>query len=230
MLFSKDLRRPETGHPRIAPALKVLPLVLFVLISACGSSSDTADTNPGGGNRPPSISGDPPTTSVVNRPYSFTPQAADPDGDTLTFNGQNIPSWTDFDTGTGTISGTPSMGNIGTYQNIVISVSDGQQSTSMSAYDVEVTQIGTGSATLTWSAPVRNSDGSVLTDLVGYIIFYGTSSRNYTQQVRIENPGITTYQIDGLSNGTYYFAAKAVNKAGVESNLSAEAVKDIQGT
>lgn len=39
-----------------------------------------------------------------------------------------------------------------------------------------------GSATLSWTPPTKNTDGSRLTDLAGYKIYYGTSEK-YFQRV-----------------------------------------------
>ena len=63
------------------------------------------------------------------------------------------------------------------------------------------------SATLTWVAPTTNADGTPLTDLAGYKIYYGTSSGVYSVIIDVGN--ITTYKIDNLSPGTYYFSVTA---------------------
>jgi hypothetical protein len=43
-------------------------------------------------------------------------------------------------------------------------------------------QKGNGTATLAWTAPTRNSDGSKITGLAGYYIYYGTSPSNLNQR------------------------------------------------
>jgi hypothetical protein len=79
-----------------------------------------------------------------------------------------------------------------------------------------------GVATLDWTPPTENTDGSPLTDLAGYDIHYGTSSGDYTQSVAVSNPGLATYVVDNLTPGTYYFSVAAVNSEGTESPLSSE--------
>ena len=74
-----------------------------------------------------------------------------------------------------------------------------------------------GSATLDWMPPTQNSDGSVLTNLAGYTVYYGTSPGSLTQTVKITNPGLTAYTIPNLPSGTWYFAVSAYSSAGVES-------------
>jgi len=117
----------------------------------------------------------------------------------------------------------PTLGDIGSSTNIRISVSDGQATVSMSGFAIDVTQTATASTTLSWTAPTENEDGTTLTDLAGYKIYYGKSSGNYFSSIHIDNPGITTYMIENLSPDTYFFAATAFNSAGVESRYSEEA-------
>ena len=161
----------------------------------------------------------------MNEMYDFTPNASDIDGDTLTFQIQNQPSWAEFDAKTGRVYGQPTLGDVGTFSNIVISVSDGQDSASLSAFTITVSQASLGSVTLNWQPPSQNTDGSPLTDLAGYRLYFGKSSRQYNNEITIDNPGLTTYVVDNLSPDTYYFAATAVNAEGMESAYSGEAVR-----
>lgn len=87
--------------------------------------------------------------------------------------------------------------------------------------------VGSGTATLSWYAPTENTDGSALTDLTGYRIYYGTDADALTQSVNIDTVGITTYVVSNLGTGTWYFAIKAYNATGVESDLSNVASKTI---
>ena len=66
-----------------------------------------------------------------------------------------------------------------------------------------------------------------MSNLAGYKIYYGTSSSSLSKTVQISNPGVSSYVIDNLSPATYYFAVKAYNTAGVESQLSNTASKTI---
>ena len=79
-----------------------------------------------------------------------------------------------------------------------------------------------GSAQLTLGAPSRNTDGSLVTDLVAFKIYYGTSSGEYSNEIYLDNPGISTYVVQNLSPNTYFFAATAINGSNVESDLSNE--------
>src|SRR5882724_2539585 len=77
-----------------------------------------------------------------------------------------------------------------------------------------------GVATLDWMPPTENSDGSVLTNLAGYTVYYGTSASNLTQSVKITNPGLSAYTLSNLSSGTWYFALTSYSSTGVESARS----------
>ncbi|MDM8549901.1 putative Ig domain-containing protein [Desulfobacterales bacterium HSG2] len=90
----------------------------------------------------PIISGTPPTSVSEDSPYSFTPEAADEEaGGTLTFSVTNKPEWADFDTATGTLTGTPENSHVGTTVGIVISVSDGEETTSLEPFELTVTNV-----------------------------------------------------------------------------------------
>ena len=56
-----------------------------------------------------------------------------------------------------------------------------------------------GFATLSWDPPSINADGTTLTDLAGYKIYYGTSSGNYSQSIDVGN--VTTYSVNNLTDG-----------------------------
>jgi hypothetical protein len=110
----------------------------------------------------------------------------------------------------------------------VIRVSDGQATTSLAAFNVAVVAVAAGSATLSWTPPTRNTDGSSLTNLAGYRIYWGRSQGSYTSSATLNSAGLTSYVIDQLTPGTWYFVATAVNSQGVESSFSNAASKTIQ--
>lgn len=79
-----------------------------------------------------------------------------------------------------------------------------------------------GTVTLSWEAPTENSDGSALVDLKGYKVHYGAASKRYSDTIKVSNAGLTTYVVQNLPAGTYYFAVSAYDSAGRESRLSGE--------
>ena len=206
--------------------------LITVLISACGGGGSggapASSGDPGSpGNAPPSITGQPSATVVYSDNYSFTPGASDPDGDDVFFVIKNIPSWASFEPATGELSGRPSLGDVGVYENIVISASDGIASVALPAFSITVVETAPGTITLTWQPPTQNVDGSPLDDLAGYVIHYGMTSGVYDNDIRIENPGLTSYVIENLAAGTYYIVATSFNSVGVESEYSGEIVASV---
>jgi hypothetical protein len=91
-----------------------------------------------------------------------------------------------------------------------------QNSSAASASD----EGGVGQATLSWMAPDENTDGTPLTNLAGYRIYYGTVADVLDQVIDIPSVGVTTYVVENLTAGTYYFSIRAYNSAGAESALS----------
>lgn len=77
---------------------------------------------------------------------------------------------------------------------------------------------------LTWVPPTQNEDGTAYTNPGGYVLYYGTASRSYTNTQRVDNPQVVMAEISALNPGVqYYFTATAINTAGVESLYSNEA-------
>lgn len=76
-------------------------------------------------------------------------------------------------------------------------------------------------ARLTWVAPTQRSDGSALTNLAGYRIFYGAAPSSMTQTIQIADPSILQRLVDGLDVGNWYFNMLAYDADGVESERSA---------
>ena len=181
-------------------------------------------------NSAPTISGQPETSIPEGNYYSFAPTAYDADGDTLTFSIANKPSWASFNTGTGRITGTPRTSDVGTYANIVISASDGKASDALPPFSVNVSPAdqATSSVTVSWARPTINADGSNLTDLAGYMLYYGTVSGRYDQFLAIPNADVTSVAVENLVSARWYFAVRAYNADGVESDFSTEVSKTIQ--
>jgi Fibronectin type III domain len=83
-----------------------------------------------------------------------------------------------------------------------------------------VTPATTGTATLTWVAPTTNTDGTTVTPLSGYTLYYGTSASSLTHSVVVSGSTTTSYTITGLAAGTWYFAVIADAADGMQSAMS----------
>jgi Putative Ig domain len=192
-------------------------------------SSPTTPTSPGGPSSE-AINGTPQAQVQAGQAYSFTPTVTGANGATLTFAVQNKPAWATFSASSGQLSGTPSSAQVGSYSNIVISVSDGTTSASLAPVSITVTAAPTttGSATLSWAAPTTNTDGSPISNLAGFKIDYGNSAGALTQTVTVSDATAISYTIQGLAAGTWYFAVSDYTSTGGSSALSTVVSKTIQ--
>lgn len=163
-------------------------LCALVLCALPGCGSGDSPLSVGGGPSAPTISGSPVAQVAVGQMYSFTPTVQNSGREPASFSIQNKPAWMSFSIATGQLTGTPTSADVGTYSNVVISVSNGTATTSLPPFTIAVSQRGTGMATLSWAAPTTNTDGTPLTDLAGYTIEYGTSSGALDQSVTIASP------------------------------------------
>ena len=82
----------------------------------------------------------------------------------------------------------------------------------------------TSSTTLSWSAPAARSDGSplALSAIGGYRIYYGASAGNYTNQLDVSDPSATSFTVNNMPVGTYYFVMTTYDINGQESAYSPE--------
>jgi hypothetical protein len=211
-----------SGTPQAADARTYEGITITVSDGELASSLGPFAIEVSGSNAAPSIGGTPPATVEENSRYVFMPTASDPDKDPLTFSITGKPAWATFDALTGELSGTPGAGDVGLYQGIEITVSDGKASATLPAFSIEVVAASsaTGAVTLSWTPPSQNEDGSQLTDLAAYRILWSRDGGGFSNSVRIDNPGITGYVVENLAPGTYEFVATAINGSGVESRFS----------
>lgn len=215
-----------------------MPILASLALVGCGGGDDVSqnplatapDTAP---TATATISGTPATSTTVGGLYNFTPMASDSDGGAVTFSIANAPSWAAFNSATGQLSGSPKSTDVGTTSGIVITVADGSAKASLPAFSITVSSTTastptTGTATLSWVAPTQNSNGSSLTNLAGYNIYYGTNASSLTQTIQVANPATLSYVVTGLAKGTtWYFKVTSYSSAGEESVPSAATSKTI---
>lgn len=224
--------------------VKYLLLAAAMMYSCLTQAATDASVAPV--NRAPTISGVV-GNGTVGAEYYFRPTASDPEGDRLTFSISGAPGWMVFRPLDGRIVGTPT--DAGTYTGIVISVRDSAGNVAslppatvtisgnsaptnrvptITGTPATTVPVGTGIATVSWTPPTKNADGTALRNLAGYRIAYGTSATELTQVVEIANPGLTSYTIRNLSPGTYYFIVRAYTSGGAESANSKIARKIVK--
>jgi len=180
---------------------------------------------------PVELTGTPATSVTAGQSYMFQPTVSQ-GGGVVTFSIQGQPNWATFNAKTGELTGTPAPVNEGKTGLITITGSNGSTSSSIGPFSIAVNAPSappptTGSATLSWTEPTENTDGTPITDLAGYHIYYGTSQGALTSTVTIAVATETSYVVSGLAPGTYYFTVVAYNTAGVDSPRSNMASKTI---
>jgi Putative Ig domain/Fibronectin type III domain len=182
-------------------------------------------------NSPPTISGNAAATVPPGQAYSFQPTAKDPNGLRITYGIYNKPAWLTFDSATGRLYGTPGVNNVGAYANIVITAYDGYSKGVLPAFAITVqasqppattavTPTAASPVTVQWLPPTQNTDGSALTNLAGYRVYYGTATTNLDHTATISNPGLARYVLGDLAPATWYFAMTAYSSNGQESDRS----------
>lgn len=181
-------------------------------------------------NGAPTISGTPSASVVAGSLYSFMPTASDPDKDILAFSSSGKPAWATFSIINGGLSGTPTVAQVGTYGNIMITASDGKLATSLTAFSISVTPFASSSVTISWTPPTQNTDGSMLTNLAGYYIYYGSNYASFTNSLQLSNPALTSWVMSSLDSTDIYFAMSAYSATGAESTNSAIAQRVAQHT
>ncbi len=131
-------------------------------------------------------------------------------------------TWGSSNTAVATISNSSSSYGLATgvaAGTVTISAVSGSVSSS-----TILTVTSSSSGTLSWGAPTTNTDGTALTNLGGYKVYYGTSSGVYTTAVNVGN--VLSYKVANLTSGhTYYFAVTAYNTSNVESSYSNEVTR-----
>ncbi len=75
--------------------------------------------------------------------------------------------------------------------------------------------------------PIKNTDGSRLTNLAGHKIYYGTSDKYLQRVIEVKDPSATEYTISDLPLFTYYFYVTAYTATGAESERSNMQTKTI---
>lgn len=174
------------------------------------------------------ISGTPPTSAEVSKFYSFTPTVVASAGSKLSYSIANKPAWASFSTSVGSLTGTPAKANVGKDSDITITVSNGDTKASLQPFAISVAPLVIGSATLSWQKPTENTNGTPLTNLVGYVVRYGLSSAVLGSSMAINSASTTEATIENLGAGTWYFEVASLNSEGVQSEFTTVVSKTIK--
>lgn len=163
-------------------------------------------------NDAPAIAGSPATSIPQAQAYSFVPSLSDVDGDTLTVSVTGLPTWLTLDTSTGELTGSTDV--TGDYNGIVLTVSDGQTTTDLATFNIQVLldtdrdgvanvddadddndgipdayEVSVGLNPLDPSDATGDIDGDTLTNLQEFLD--GTDPQDATDFVDVTSPVVT---------------------------------------
>ncbi len=204
-------------------------VLTFSLVVNDGNMDSTADTvtiTVTNVNDAPTITGTPATTVAEDTAYSFTPTGADADaGATLVYSIENKPSWADFSTTTGALTGTPTNGDVGsTTSGIVITLTSGSDTASLPAFNLTVNAAPIAAPMISISAAtVTAIAGTAIADIT--ITSTGGTVASYSIMPAITN-GLSFDASTGTISGTPDAAANeisytitATNSAGTDTAM-----------
>ena len=166
-----------------------------------------------------------PTVTISANPSTVTSGGKT----TITWSASNATSCTGSGAWSGSeaLSGSRATGALTTDLTFALSCSGAGGTASQSA-TVSVTNAPvSGDAVLSWAAPTTNTNGTPVSALAGYHLYYGNSASALSKSVAIIGATTTSYEITGLTAGTWYFAVAADAADGTESAKSAVGSKTI---
>ena len=177
-------------------------------------------------NEAPTITGTPPLSIAAGTDYLFSPIGADPEGDTLVYSLENNPSWLSIDSQTGELSGTPTNENAGITTGIVITVSDGEISTSLPAFNLKVAKVITQVISLSeaWNLvgfnvdPLNNSVANIFASYENLM-----EIRSLTKSYHVNVPSFLNTLTSLENSQAYYIQSNEsvpINLTGTSINLS----------
>ena len=218
------------ANTRIAarPRFAMIAMVAACLaLTACKDDVTTASTgtpaaSSSGQSTGVALSGAPPTTATAGSNYLYQPSLTQGSGD-VTFSVSGMPKWATFDSSTGVLTGTPATSDEGKTGAITITATNGMSTASVGPFTIQVnapTAATAATVSLAWNAPTQNADGTPITGLAGFHIYYGTTAGALSTTVNVSSPSTTTYVLKGLTHGTYYFSVVAYNTSGQDSKSS----------
>ena len=204
-----------TGSKGLSGSEQVSPSTSTNYTLSCdgagGSASDSVTVQ---------VNGTPPPIPIASF-SAADPVVADGGMTTLTWSSQNADScqasggWS----GAKNLADSEPVGPIIAATTYTLSCT-GPGGTSIQMLTVAITT----TVSLDWVAPTQNVDGTPLTNLAAYRIYYGSGSRSYDDFLDVTDSTATSYSVS-LVSGTYYVAMTAIDGDGSESAYSNEVIK-----
>ena len=166
-------------------------------------------------------------TTSIGTPLTGRFSASDSDGDALTYEliaSGSLGQATLSNPQTGAFTYTPQP-NASGVDALTFRVNDGQLDSNTATVAITITTDTPppeGQVRLLWDPPTMNVDGTPLTDLAGFNVYYWQAS--WLNPAVVDAGNQTVYTLGGLEVGkTYHFAVTAYDASGNESVWSQEA-------
>lgn len=134
---------PQAGWQQKAPAAGSYTVSVSAnqTLSALDfGNQPTVPQHPGGANNPPAFRSTAPTIALVGQRYLYAAQAADPDGDPLSYDLPVAPAGMTVDPSSGVVAWTPVPGQQGS-QSVLLRVQDGWGGVALQPYTVVVSAL-----------------------------------------------------------------------------------------
>jgi hypothetical protein len=201
---------------------KVIILIsLIVFLGGCLTSSQDSLSELDSSNKPPSFDDNGNVIIAVGEYVEIKLNALDPEREELNYSTSNFPPFLTLDPNTSIIFGTPKLQDIGVYQDIKISISDGINTIIAGPYTVQVEK-ELFKIEVTWTEVTQDVDSDNISNVSGYKIYLSKALDDYYQEVTIEDSTIISHNIGRLAAGTYFISMKSYLTSGLESELSNE--------
>jgi hypothetical protein len=119
-------------------------------------------------------------------------------------------------TGSQALSGAKNTGALTTDEVFALTCTGPGGTASQSATVTVASAPPTGTATLSWSPPTVNTNGTPVVPLAGYHVYYQNGASGTRQSVPVSGGNTTSFEISGLTAGTWYFEVAADAMDGTE--------------
>lgn len=122
----------QQSHMQIKIGSGIASLAIVVAAFSAQASAATAR------NHAPVISGVAAGSVIAGQQYNFQPRAFDADGNALVYSVTSKPGWARLDRRTGRLYGSPAVRDVGVYEEIEISVTDGMARAKLAKFSITV--------------------------------------------------------------------------------------------
>jgi len=146
---------PQLGTVRWNPTIEQIgthEVTLSAVDSQGAFTAQVFEVTVRGTNLPPAISSTPPTLGAVDKLYSYSVLASDPEGDALSWRLLDAPQGTIIDPHTGLIEWTPSEEQVGSFQ-VTVETADSLGATATQTYTLQIKEIAANLAPAITSTP-----------------------------------------------------------------------------